>query len=43
MATITLTADLEFAEAVASRCLTLDAATGRLGGRSGWFPRLRRG
>ena len=42
-ATIALTADLEFAEAVASRCLTLDAATGRLGGRSGWFSRLRRG
>ena len=42
-AIVALTADAEFAEAVASRCLTLDAATGRLGGRSGWFSRLRGG
>ena len=42
-ATIALTADVEFAEAVGSRCLTLDVATGRLGGRSGWLSRLRRG
>jgi ABC-type transporter Mla maintaining outer membrane lipid asymmetry ATPase subunit MlaF len=42
-AIIALTADREFADAVAGRCLTLDAATGRLGERSGWFSRLRRG
>ena len=42
-AIIALTADREFAEGLAGRCLTLDAATGRLGGRSGWFSRLRRG
>ena len=42
-ATIALTADLEFAEALAGRCLTLDAATGRLAGRSGWLARLRSG
>jgi ABC-type transporter Mla maintaining outer membrane lipid asymmetry ATPase subunit MlaF len=36
-AIIALTADSEFAEAAAARCLTLDAATGRLGERSGWF------
>ena len=42
-ATIALTADPEFAAAVAGRCLTLDAATGRLAERSGWFSRLRRG
>ena len=39
-ATIALTADPEFAEAVADRCLTLDAATGRLHERYGWFSRL---
>ncbi len=42
-AIIALTADREFAEGLAGRCLTLDAATGRLGERSGWFSRLRRG
>ena len=42
-ATIALTADPAFAEAVADRCLTLNAATGILAGRSGWFSRLRRG
>ena len=42
-ATIALTADAEFAEAVAERPLTLDPATGRLGGRAGWFSRIRRG
>ena len=42
-ATIALTADAAFAEAVADRCLTLDPATGRLAGRSGWFSRIRRG
>jgi ABC-type transporter Mla maintaining outer membrane lipid asymmetry ATPase subunit MlaF len=42
-AIIALTADREFAQALAGRCLTLDAATGRLGERSGWFARLRRG
>ena len=40
---IALTADAEFAEAVAGRRLTLDPATGRLHERSGWFSRLRRG
>jgi ABC-type transporter Mla maintaining outer membrane lipid asymmetry ATPase subunit MlaF len=42
-ATIALTADPAFAEAVADRYLTLNAATGILAGRSGWFSRLRRG
>jgi len=42
-ATIALTADAEFADAVADRCLRLDAASGRLAGRSGWFSRLRGG
>jgi ABC-type transporter Mla maintaining outer membrane lipid asymmetry ATPase subunit MlaF len=42
-AIIALTADREFAEAVAPRCLTLDAATGRLGERAGWFSGWRRG
>jgi ABC-type transporter Mla maintaining outer membrane lipid asymmetry ATPase subunit MlaF len=41
-ATIALTADVEFAASVAERCLTLDPATGRLDGRSGWFARFRR-
>ncbi len=42
-AAVTLTADPEFAAAVAPRVLTLDAATGRLAeGRQGWFQRLRR-
>ncbi len=41
-ATIALTADPAFAEAVADRSLTLNAATGILAGRSGWFSRLRR-
>ena len=40
---IAVTADAEFAEAVAGRRLTLDLATGRLHERSGWFSRLRRG
>jgi ABC-type polar amino acid transport system ATPase subunit len=40
-ATITLTADRDFGEAVASRVLTLQPATGRLSG-PGWFSRLRR-
>jgi ABC-type transporter Mla maintaining outer membrane lipid asymmetry ATPase subunit MlaF len=42
-ATIVLSADLEFAEASATRCLTLEPATGRLNARSGWFSRIRRG
>jgi ABC-type transporter Mla maintaining outer membrane lipid asymmetry ATPase subunit MlaF len=42
-ATIALTADTEFAEAVAERCLTLDPATGRLAQRAGWLSRLLRG
>jgi ABC-type transporter Mla maintaining outer membrane lipid asymmetry ATPase subunit MlaF len=42
-ATIALTADPAFAEAVADHCLTLNAATGILAARSGWFSRLRRG
>jgi ABC-type transporter Mla maintaining outer membrane lipid asymmetry ATPase subunit MlaF len=42
-ATIALTADGEFAASLADRCLTLDPATGRLEGRSGWFSRFRRG
>jgi ABC-type transporter Mla maintaining outer membrane lipid asymmetry ATPase subunit MlaF len=42
-ATIALTADAEFAASVSERCLTLDPATGRLEGRSGWFARFRRG
>ena len=41
-ATIALTADAAFAEAVAERCLTLDPATGRLAQRTGWFSRLLR-
>jgi ABC-type transporter Mla maintaining outer membrane lipid asymmetry ATPase subunit MlaF len=40
-ALVALTADREFAEAVAGRVLTLDAATGRLAG-PGWLSRLRR-
>jgi putative ABC transport system ATP-binding protein len=42
-AVIALTADAQFADAVAGRRLTLDPATGRLHERSGWFFRLRRG
>lgn len=42
-ATVALTADREFAEAASGRCLTLDAATGRLGDASAWFSRRRRG
>lgn len=41
--TIALTADAEFAESVADRCLTLDPATGRFSARSSWFSRFRRG
>jgi ABC-type transporter Mla maintaining outer membrane lipid asymmetry ATPase subunit MlaF len=40
-ATITLTADRDFGERVASRVLALQPATGRLSG-DGWFSRLRR-
>jgi ABC-type transporter Mla maintaining outer membrane lipid asymmetry ATPase subunit MlaF len=40
-ATITLTADRDFGERVASRVLALHAATGRLSG-NGWLSRLRR-
>jgi predicted ABC-type transport system involved in lysophospholipase L1 biosynthesis ATPase subunit len=40
-ATITLTADRDFAERVAGRVLTLHAATGRLSG-GGWLSRFRR-
>jgi len=42
-AILAVTADHPFADAVASRVLMLDAATGRLSGsrRSGWFGRLR--
>ena len=40
-ATLTLTADRDFGERVASRVLTLQAATGRLS-RAGWFSRLQR-
>ena len=42
-ATIALTADPDFAEAVAERCLTLDPATGTAGQRAGWFSRLAAG
>jgi ABC-type transporter Mla maintaining outer membrane lipid asymmetry ATPase subunit MlaF len=41
-AVIALTADQQFADAVAARRLMLDPATGRLHERSGWFSRLRR-
>jgi ABC-type transporter Mla maintaining outer membrane lipid asymmetry ATPase subunit MlaF len=40
-ATITLTADRDFGERVASRVLALQASTGRLSG-DGWLSRLRR-
>jgi ABC-type polar amino acid transport system ATPase subunit len=40
-ATITLTADRDFGETVASRVLALQPATGRFSG-DGWFSRLRR-
>jgi putative ABC transport system ATP-binding protein len=40
-ATITLTADRDFGESVASRVLALQPATGRLSG-DGWLSRLRR-
>lgn len=41
VATLTLTADLEFATLVAARVLTLDPATGRLAeGRRRWFGRM---
>ncbi len=40
IATVALTADREFAEAAATRVLTLEPATGRLA--SGWFSRFRR-
>jgi len=40
-ATITLTADRDFGERVASRVLALHSATGRLSG-NGWLSRLRR-
>jgi ABC-type polar amino acid transport system ATPase subunit len=36
-ALLALTADREFASQVASRVLTLDAATGRLSERRRWF------
>lgn len=42
-AIIVLTANREFADSLAGRCLTLDPATGYLAGRSGWFSRMRRG
>ena len=41
IAAVVLTADREFAEASASRVLTLDPATGRLAA-GGWFSRFRR-
>lgn len=41
-AMVALTADRPFADAVASRVLTLDAASGRLSERRGWFDRFRR-
>lgn len=41
--TIALTADATFADAFGGRRLTLDAATGGLHQRSGWFSRLRGG
>jgi len=40
-ATITLTADRDFGETVASRVLALQPATGRFSG-DGWFSRFRR-
>jgi ABC-type polar amino acid transport system ATPase subunit len=40
IATLTLTADREFAAAVASRVLTLEPATGRLAARRRWFGRM---
>lgn len=39
IAVVAATADEEFAAAVATRVLTLDAATGRLAERRGWFRR----
>lgn len=42
-AAIALTADAAFARAMTARSLTLDPATGRLSGRSGWFSRIQRG
>ena len=42
-AIVALTADREFADAVGGRCLTLDAATGRLAERSGWLSRFKLG
>jgi ABC-type transporter Mla maintaining outer membrane lipid asymmetry ATPase subunit MlaF len=40
-AAVVLTADRDFADAVATRVLMLEAATGRLIARGGWWPRLR--
>ena len=39
-AAVALTADRDFAGAVATRVLTLEAATGRLSARGGWWSRL---
>jgi hypothetical protein len=38
---VALTGDTAFANAVATRVLTLDASTGRLTDRRGFFSRLR--
>jgi ABC-type transporter Mla maintaining outer membrane lipid asymmetry ATPase subunit MlaF len=44
VAALTLTADGDFAAAVAKRVLALDPSTGRLAGhRGGWLTRIRRG
>jgi phospholipid/cholesterol/gamma-HCH transport system ATP-binding protein len=44
VAAVTLTADRDFAAAVAERVLALDPSTGRLAERrSGWLPRLKKG
>ena len=40
-AAVALTADREFAGAIATRVLTLEAATGRLSAGRGWWSRLR--
>jgi len=41
LAALSLTADIEFAHAIAARVLTLDLATGRLSSRRrGWLSRL---
>jgi ABC-type transporter Mla maintaining outer membrane lipid asymmetry ATPase subunit MlaF len=41
VAAVTLTADRDFANAIATLVLTLEAATGRLSSHGGWWSRLR--